>query len=249
MEPVPMAFVPPPTGKTAFQQGLIFGVIQAVIASAILLTNAFVFADSAGLVLLMSVLSFFTGLAAYIVAGILAARNTGKVKAGTFAGMWTGGIYGIIGFVVSMILFFQVTYPRIIDAAVASGQYTSNIEAYKTGAMIGGVGVGVFGLLFAIGLGAGLGALGGLIGRKGSRFKPVQMVPVMYAAYPGQPVAYAPGQPFPAPVPPVPYVPGQPAVYPLAGAEQIYSEQPASNSYNAGPYAANPYVEQQQQQQ
>jgi len=245
-----MASVPPPTGKTAFQQGLIFGISQAIIASAVLFANAFALADAAGLALLMSVLSFFTGLAAYFVAGILAARNTGKVKAGTFAGMWTGGIYGIIGFVVSLVLFLQVIYPKVVDAFVASGQYTSNIEAVKTGAMIGGVGSEVFGLLFAIGLGAGLGALGGLIGRKGSRFKPVQMAPMVYAAYPGQPVAYAPGQPFPAPVPQAPSVPGQPAVYPQsAGAEQIYPEQPAPNPYNAGPYAAYPPMEQQQQQQ
>ena len=124
--------------------------------------NAFVFntTDTVGTLLLLSVLSFFIGLAAYFAAGIFGAKQTGKVKAGTFAGMWTGGIYGIIGFVVNLALFFEINLPKILAAASATSIYASNPGAYQTGAVIGGVGGGIFGLLFAIGLGAGLGALG-----------------------------------------------------------------------------------------
>lgn len=228
---------PPKTGKVAFQQGLIFGLAQAVVASSILFINAFA-GVGIGISLLLSVLSFFTGLAAYFLAGIMAAKQTGRVRTGVFAGMWTGGVYGIIGFVVSMVLFFQISLPKILDAANASGAYATNMDAFKTGAVIGGVGAAIFGILFAIGLGAGLGALGGLIGRNISKVKPAPVMPgyPVYAGQPyaGQPMPYAPvAQPYPGQ--PAPYAPvaqpgaypapEQPAPYAPPAAEQIYPEQ------------------------
>ncbi|HVU69743.1 MAG TPA: hypothetical protein VHD63_21600 [Ktedonobacteraceae bacterium] len=248
------AVVPPSTGRTAFQTGLIFGAAQAVIACSILFINTYA-SPGLGLGLLLSVLSFLTGLAAYFCSGILAARQNGKVKTGTFAGMWTGAVYGVIGLIVSIGLFLQVTYPRLIDVAASSGLYTDNIEAYKTGAMIGGIGSAVFGVFFAIGLGAGLGALGGLVGRNMSPFKPLPAVQV-YAVYPGQPAPYIPGQPVPivpgqpyAPSQPVPYVPGSPVVSPPAPAsEQVFPEQPA-NPFAVQSPLEEPQMEQQQSQQ
>lgn len=215
---------PPKAVKVALQQGLIFGLAQAVIASGILLINTFVNTtpDTLGISLLLTVVSFLLGLAAYFGAGILAARQTGKVSTGTFAGMWTGAIYGIIGFVVGMVLFFQVNLPRLLDTLNNSPSASVNPDAFKTGAIIGGVGGAIFGILFAIGLGAGLGALGGLIGKNISKVQPVPAIPAYpYQPYPGQPGVYAP---YPAP--------GQPAPYPQAApAEQIHIEQPGSNPY------------------
>ena len=132
MQPVA---VPPKTGKVEFQQGLIFGLIQAVVASSILLVDAFVFntTDTIGASLGLTVLSFFVGLAAYFVAGIFAAKQTGKVKAGTFAGMWTGGIYGTIGFVVNLVLFFRINLPKLLATASGTSLYASNPSAYQTG--------------------------------------------------------------------------------------------------------------------
>ena len=215
---------PPKAGKIAFQQGLIFGLIQAVIASLVLLVNDIVItsASQVGISLLLSALSFLTGLAAYFVAGIFAAKQTGKVSTGTFAGMWTGAIYGVIGFIVSATLFVQVVAPRTLDA-LSSTQ--ADPSAFKTGFMIGGIGFEFFGILLAIGFGAGLGALGGLIGRNISPLKPAAVVPV-YAAYPG---AVPPV--YPTPTPPQP-----------AGTEQVYTDQPIVN-----PYAENPYSNQQPQ--
>ncbi|HEX7736564.1 MAG TPA: hypothetical protein VF458_17080, partial [Ktedonobacteraceae bacterium] len=171
-QPASMIVPPPKTASVAFYHGLVFGLIQALIASVVLILNAFVTVNSLGGALLLSSLSLLTGLAAYFVAGIFAAKQNGKVRTGLFAGMWTGGIYGIIGMVVSMVIFFQITYPKLIDAVTASGTY-ANMDAYKVGAEIGGVGGPILGFLFAIGVGAGLGALGGLIGRNISKYKPV----------------------------------------------------------------------------
>ena len=205
---------PPKGGKVAFQYGLIFGLIQAVIASAVLLVNAF--ANIAAFSLVLSIVSFLTGLAAYFVAGIFSARQTGRVNTGTFGGMWTGAIYGIIGFVVSIVLFFQVNLPRALNVlSTSSSTSTLSPDSVRTIAIATGVGVAVFGILFAIGLGAGLGALGGLIGRNISKVEPVQAVPV-YPVYPiAQPAPYAS---YPAPAQP-------------ANSEQIYAEQPIQNPY------------------
>lgn len=214
---------PPPTGKVAFQQGLIFGLAQAVVASSVLLINTFVSAG-VGVGLLLDILSFFTGLAAYFLAGIMGAKQNGRLRTGVFAGMWTGAIYGILDFVVSMVLFFQFNLPRVLNNLPSTTTSTTSPDTLRTAAIIGGVGAAVFGLLFAIGLGAGLGALGGLIGRNTSKFKAVPAVAAMpaYPVYPGQPAPYPPYAP-----------PAQPGAYPapeqsapgMPPAEQIYPEQ------------------------
>ena len=116
MQPV---YTPPNARNIAFQQGLIFGLILGLVSAVILLLNTFVISPSGNgvLALLLSFLVFLLGLAAYFVAGILASKKTGKVSTGTFAGLWTGAIYGIIGFIVSMVLFFTVNLAKILDAA------------------------------------------------------------------------------------------------------------------------------------
>ncbi len=225
-------YIPPKSGKVAFQRGLIFGLIQVVVASSILLINTFVntTADKAGIALILSGVNALLSLAAYFVAGILASKQTGKVSTGTFAGMWTGAIYGAINFVVSLVIFFQVSLPRLLDSLSNSTAVSTNPDAFRMGAIIGGVGVEIFGTLFAIGLGAGLGALGGLIGKNASKVQPVPAVPAYpgypYQPYPGQPVPFAPylapAQPYPA----------QPAPYP----QPANAEQPGSHPYMEQPH-------------
>lgn len=225
--------IPPKAGKVAFQQGLIFGLIQAGVASVILLSNAFInnAPGALGSALLLGVASFLLSLAAYFLAGMRAAKQTGKVSTGTFAGMWTGGIYGIIGFVVSMVIFFQISLPRLLDTM---GANSPNPDAFRVGAMIGGVGGAIFGILFAIGLGAGLGALGGLVGKKTSKIQPVVAVPV-YPGYPyqDQPMPYAQPMPYMQPMAPAQpasyeqsYVQANPYAQPMAPAQQVNADQP-----------------------
>src|SRR5258708_9071888 len=211
MQPV---YTPPNTRNITFQQGLIFGLILGLVSAVILLLNTFVISPSGNgvLALLLSFLVFLLGLAAYFVAGILASKKTGKVSTGTFAGLWTGAIYGIIGFIVSMVLFFTVNLAKILDAAKSS---TLNPDAFRTGAIIGGVGFAIFGILFAVGLGAGLGSLGGLICKNTSK---VAAAPA-YPPYPNQPS----------------YPPYQNQLYP----PQANPGQPYTHP--SGPYPANPY--------
>src|SRR5690349_20584368 len=101
---------PPPSGKTAFRYGLIFGLILAAVEAVIQFINALSASTSMGattssgagaqlgVALILGGIGFVLGLAAYFVAGIMAANKTGKVSTGTLAGLWTGAFYGVIGF-------------------------------------------------------------------------------------------------------------------------------------------------------
>ncbi|MGH2510471.1 MAG: hypothetical protein ACRDHZ_24105 [Ktedonobacteraceae bacterium] len=210
-------YTPPKAGKIALRYGLIFGLIQAIVASSILLANTFVNTtpDQIGISLLLVGVSFLVGLAAYFVAGIFAAKQTSKVSTGTFAGMWTGAVYGIIDFIVALALFFQVNLPKLLNTIGTSPAASASPDAFKTGTIIGGVGGAIFGILFAIGLGAGLGALGGLIGKSTSKVQPIPAT-LAHPAYPGQPIPFT--------------------LYPQPTyAEQPYMEQPGSISHAEQP--------------
>jgi len=164
----------------------------------------------------MALVNFLVGLAAYFVAGILAAKQTAKVSTGTFAGMWAGGLNGVIGMVVNGTLFFMVNLPRVLNLTSTNPTYAANPDGFRAGVIGGGVGFLIFGLFFAIGLGAGLGALGGLIGKNTSKLVatppyPAQPYPgqgnlypsAPYQSYPGQ--QPYPGQPYPGQLPKPPY--------------------------------------------
>ncbi len=233
---------PQNAGKVAFQWGLIFGLILGLVDAGILLLNAFVNSASgnAGLALLFSVIGFLLGLAAYFVAGILASNKTGKVSTGTFAGLWTGAIYGVIGFVVSMTLFFTVSLPKLQNASTYPSTSSLSPDTFRTAAIFGGVGFAIFGICLAVGLGAGLGSLGGLIGKSTSKVaRPTYPPYANQPPYPGQPYPpYAnqppyPGQPYP------PYSNQNPP-YP----NQTYPPQTNPDQPNVGlaePHSSNPY--------
>lgn len=209
------AATPPNARNVAFLRGLIFGLAQTVIAAGILLLNTFV-NTNAGLALLLVVANFLLSLAAYFGAGALAASKTGRLSTGTFAGMWAGIFYGVLNFIVSLIIFLQVAFPRALAILNSTPEFASNPDALRTGVIVGGVGIELLGSLLAIGLGAGVGALGGLAGRNRSPFGPVSAGPAYapppYPPYPGQP----PAPPAPSSPPPNPDQPG----------DQPYMEQP-----------------------
>lgn len=233
MQPV---YSPPNLGKIAFQHGLIFGLILAFITVCVLLLNTFLFNSSAnvGIALLLSIVSFLLGLAAYFVVGILASKKAGRVSTGTIAGIWTGTIYGVIGCVVSLLIFFTVSFPKIMAANASSSAMASVNQAFKAEAIFGVIGATVFGVLFAIGLGAGIAALGGLIGKSTSNVvDPMPIYPPGYPPYqqprPGQPLS--PYSPYPDPRNSYPY---------QANPADPYMNPTDSNAFNPDP----PYFEQ-----
>ena len=208
----PVYATPPNSAKIAWFTGLLIGLILAVFEASILLINTLLNKTPAslGFALLLTVIGFIVGLAAYFVAGILGSRKTARVSTGTIAGLWTGAIYGTICLILSLVLFFTVTMQRALDLgnSAYSGS-SSQLAGFRAGIMIGGIGGPILGLLFAIGLGAGLGALGGLVGKSMSKVPPTpdpnawgnggQWYPPAPAGNPGQPYPQqqSPYQPYP----------------------------------------------------
>ena len=239
---------PAKTGRVALRWGLIFGVILALVNDGIYLITSLISAHSLsttttssvastalGLSLGLSCLIFLIGLAAYFVAGILAARQTGLVRTGVFAGMWTGGVYGIVDLIVRLIVVFAITLPA------EQALLTTSTATTRQFLVVGGIIEVVIAFLLAIGVGAGMGALGGLIGRSNARKRMPQQVYTeqMYQAYPGQPVQpmnpmNGPFQPpVGGPYPPYPQAPfnapfsdpGQPSARPTYPAQSDYASQ------------------------
>jgi hypothetical protein len=245
--PTPNTSTPQPQQKNvAFKYGLIIGLIFTVIAiiasvftTLSSLSNAATLDGSqqsaanavSNLMVsgLVGILIFFLSLIAYLIAGILAARKTARVRTGTFAGMWTGGVYGVVSWVAGFIILFTLTMPQT-NAIYQRAGYTAARIAQQQAIEIGAEAFGgVFILAFAIGLGAGMGALGGLIGRSRARGQ-------------GQPGLY---QEAPYPVFAQPPYPQQPPQYGQAPYPPQYGQQPYGdpNAQMSSPYNNTPQTQ------
>lgn len=228
----------PDAKRIAFQQGLIFGLGLAVLGASRVVYTSFV-ADSvslAGLNFLLETLLFFLGLGAYFVAGMRAAHQSGKVSTGVLAGLWTGGWYAVSNFLLFAILYLGVVLPRI-TANFSDSFLRTQGDTLAVFAIIGGV----IGLFFAVGLGAGVGALGGLAGKSTSKvvlppaYPPYPAYPPVGYVYPAPPYGYPP-QPYGYATPSYPY---PPQAWPAPAYAPSYSTPlpPYAPPYG---YAANP---------
>ena len=95
---------------------------------------------------------FLVPLLVYLVAGLCASQQTGKVGRGTFAGLWTGLTAGGIAFVYIIVVIFV---PGSISLYPQFGEMFPLLAF-----------VSIPGILLAIILGAVVGTLGGLIGKR-----------------------------------------------------------------------------------
>ncbi|GCE14454.1 hypothetical protein [Tengunoibacter tsumagoiensis] len=167
--------------NVALKQGLVFGAGLTVIEFVQALVNALVH-PAVVVTYVIGFIVFLLALAAYAVSGFLASKQTGKVSTGTLAGLWTGLISGVIGLIYTLILTFTLNSNNI-NQAFANMPSNSGMssESLKTIGLVSLVVALVFGSLFELGIGAGVGALGGLIGKnKAPRVDPV------YPEYPSQ---------------------------------------------------------------
>ena len=141
-----------------------FGVGLGLIQIVITIINYLVNLGSLNLVL--SSISIILALAAYLVAGLRASQQTGRVVTGLLAGMWTGLFAAIISYIVTLIYTFanidsiRIAAQRVVDANHVNFQYTNGLLI----AVAAGTGLGVVLLLTLVGL--GVGAIGGAIGRR-----------------------------------------------------------------------------------
>jgi hypothetical protein len=250
---------PVKSGRVALRWGLIIGIILAVVNDSIYVISSLVSAHSlsgisstsssivsaaSGVSLGLSCLAFLLGLAAYFVSGILASRQTALVRTGVFAGMWTGGVYGVIDLVVKLIVIFTITLPA--EQAILSN--ASAVTAPSQFIAIGAILEVIVALLLAVGVGAGLGALGGLIGRSNARKRMPQQV---YAEQMYQPPIGGPYAPYPQNAP-APFAPpyGDPAQgapnagYPNYPGYPSQPSQPSQPAYNPQSYQQPPQASQ-----
>jgi hypothetical protein len=246
MQPVGNLPAQPNGAKIAFRQGLFFGLVLAGVNDILYVlnsvfnqtptaigTNSSAVGVSVLIGFVVGCLIFLLDLGAYFGAGILAARQTAKVSTGMLAGLWTGVIYGLVDFIVKIIIQITVTIP-------ATSQYLQPTATPGTGSaqsaanIVGAISITwAFVLMLAsIGIGIGLGALGGLIGRNMSKIKRPEQVLVpypgpMYGMY-GQgmyvPTYGAPGQNWQP-------QPGMPVYPPPLQQVPAYTPQSTNNGY------------------
>lgn len=139
----------PHSGRTALIYGILTGLVLGVVESGILVYIARIvyYNHFSAFSLPASILLW---IIAFLVAGAIAARRTGKIVTGTLTGLWAGMIGGIITAATSFALLMS-------SAPYYYFSYTSMYALYLTYL--------IFLVLFVLGMGTGLGSLGGLIGQ------------------------------------------------------------------------------------
>lgn len=166
---------------------------------------------------------FIADLALTFVAGMLTARASGSVGAASLTGLVAGLLGAVVGGIVTLVLVLGVIAPAI-QLPAGSGVSQSTLQTILIGILIGGI---VLGLAVDGGLGAGVAALGGLVGR-GSYQQAHPPQQYQQSFYPGGQGQYG-AQPYAGPPTPAQPYPGAPQYppQPFPGA----SENPPQQQY------------------
>jgi hypothetical protein len=147
-----------------WQRGAIGGVVLGVIQIIISLLS---------LGSLQTILNVVIGVIVFFVIGLFAARQTGRVTTGALVGLVVGLIGGLIGRVLFVIIQLATNGAQITQSLNQQGLSPGTL----TRADFIGIGIALI-LLVAIevGLGAAIGALGGIVGRH--QAPPVASTPI-----------------------------------------------------------------------
>lgn len=233
---------PQRTGSQALRNGLIFGAILGVlgvgntllqwVAGAYHLVGyttsggSSVNLNDSGAPSLLGCVVFLAMLALTFAAGALAAHGTGKVGSGAIAGLLTGVFGGLIGGIGSVVVMALLVAPSLSippDVSMTPDQVETLVVAIVAA-------VSIFVLLVEMGVGAGIGALGGLVGAQNARKTAVA------PGYPGAP--NYPGYPGYPNYPGYPGTPAQPGAAPQPWQSPNPPENPQNPQYP--PYSAPP---------
>ena len=160
-----------------------------------------------GASLAQSCIVFLIEATLYFLAGMMTARENGRVGSGSIAGLIAGALYGVVAATAAVI----TVQTRGLQGAGA----TINPTTAHSILIVVSIVVVVLILAFAIGIGAGIGAIGGLVGRSQyERVHPAQpMVGSLYTPM-APPPGYPPSGYPPSGYPPAPGYP--PSGYPPA---------------------------------
>lgn len=179
---------PTRSGNPALQQGILFGVILAVVSIVINLVNIFALHGSGGA---LSYISLIIAILLYVFAGFRASAQTGRVGTGALAGLFAGLFSTVISGIVSLILAFAATdllrQQAQTQAQTLAKQFGTPVVTITNQSIISSTLIGIlFAIVLAVAIGAGLGAIGGLIGRRRAP-QPQQYQESMYQGTPPTP--------------------------------------------------------------
>lgn len=141
------------TGNPAFRQGLLFGITLGIFFIVFNVTKVGTLLagalnlSSTGTGALISIVALIAAILAYLFAGIRASQQTGGVGTGALAGLWTGLISSVITWVDTLV-FFYATHG-------GANQLLFQIAIF-----------GTLSIALALVLGTGIGAIGGLVGKR-----------------------------------------------------------------------------------
>lgn len=192
----------PRRGSTTLLWGVLFGIILAlliVLDRLILASQPRHTGPGAPFVsfLLSRGVLYLVGLALCFLAGLLAARRSGAVESGVFAGLIVGGLAGLTN-LVFVVLAADAANRRLQRAAVARHALPplhAAIGAGMLSALVGFVAVTL--------IGAGAGAIGGLAGRgSGWHGQPFQRGGPPTFGYPPPSATHSPVGGYVPPMPP-----------------------------------------------
>lgn len=161
-------------------------------------------------------------LVVLFVAGILASKQTGRVATGVLAGLFAGVIGGLTLTVFIIIWGATVNTDQIVRVMNNSSSSLGSSDPRSVALLVSFI-FSVVAILFLVGIGAGVGALGGLIGRSQApehlRYAGMPFPPGQYPGYPPAPGAYGPQMGYP------------PAGYPPTGYPQSGQYPPPPGAY------------------
>src|SRR5690348_8885633 len=144
----------PRIGRVAFRRGLILGPLNGIISSILTVLAATVLVNASGT---LTLLSFPLACIFFLLAGLFAAKEAGRVASGTLAGLWTGIISKVLSTLLVAIFFLVYQLPRLTGRPVS----IARLEPFFL--------LEFLFLILDVGLGVGFGALGGLIGKSFSK--------------------------------------------------------------------------------
>jgi hypothetical protein len=171
-----------------------------------------------GASLLQGCLVFLIELALFFVAGLLTARENGRIGSAAIAGVIAGALAGVVGAIIAAVTLLS----RPLATVVPTG-LNMTLEGYHTFLLVVAIIGAILGLALDIGIGAGMAALGGLVGR--SQFERTHSPQPMSETY-YTPMTPAPGYPVhPQGGYPQGGYPPAPGAYPPAGAPEGYPPQ------------------------
>jgi hypothetical protein len=155
-------------GSPALKYGILFGILLG--AFQVVLTLLTKYLNLGSFALFITIGGFVLALIVYLLAGIRASQETGMVGTGAFAGLWTGVVSAIIGFLGALLLAY-LNLGTLRQQATAAAQAAANqthqaLPVTRDQLLLSTAAVtALTGLVISILLGLTVGAIGGVIGR------------------------------------------------------------------------------------